>query len=165
MLKYCYRNKIGMVTQMDQQMIVEQLSSKLKLVRVEKGYTQDRMAVILGISKKTLVQIEKGRTEAGWTTMVAMCALFRDSEVIQNTLGADPIEVVETVAHEHVDRPRQRTMGGKVWWAKVEERGGFTLQQNVISQHYRIIDDQFYRYFSTFDQGEAQEKLKELSNS
>ncbi len=149
---------------MDQETIVQQLSSKLKLVRVEKGYTQDRMAVILGISKKTLVQIEKGRTEAGWTTVVAMCALFRDSEVIQNTLGADPIEVMETIAHDHVDRPKNQTMGGKVWWAKVEEKGGYTLQQNVISQHYRIIDDHYYRYYSTFDQDDALEKLNELTD-
>lgn len=149
---------------MDQQTIVEQLSSKLKLVRVEKGYTQDRMAGILGISKKTLVQIEKGRTQAGWTTMVTMCALFRDSEVIQNTLGADPIEVMETIAHEHVDRPKERTMGGKVWWANIDKLEGFTLQQNVISQHYRIIDDQYYRYFSSFDRDEAINKLQELSS-
>ncbi|MYL32705.1 transcriptional regulator [Pontibacillus yanchengensis] len=147
---------------MDQHALIKQLSSKMKLVRVEEGYTQDRMAIILGISKKTLVQIEKERIEAGWTTIVAMCALFRDSEVIQHSLGADPIEVLETIAHHHVDRPKQRTMGGKVWWTPVMEKDGYMVQQNVISQHFRIIDEQYYRYYSTFDKEEAEEKLQEL---
>ncbi|MFC0523113.1 helix-turn-helix transcriptional regulator [Pontibacillus salicampi] len=147
---------------MDKQALIQQLSTKMKLVRVEKGYTQDRMAAILGLSKKTLVQIEKGRIDAGWTTIVAMCALFRDSEVIQNSIGADPIEVLETIVHQHVDRPKEKTLGGKVWWQHIQTEKGFSIQQNVLSQHYRIIDEAYYRYFSTFDLREAEEKMKEL---
>ncbi|QSS98505.1 helix-turn-helix domain-containing protein [Pontibacillus sp. ALD_SL1] len=150
---------------MDQHSLVEQLSPKVKLVRVERGYTQERMSLILGVSKKTLVQIEKGRIQASWTTLVAMVALFRDSEVIQNTLGEDPLEVLETIAHESVYRPKQRTLGGKVWWTSVEEHNGYILQQNVLSQHYRIIDGNYYRYFSSFDLKEARQKLAELGEN
>jgi DNA-binding XRE family transcriptional regulator len=45
---------------MDKQEVINLLSSKMKLIRIEKGYTQDKMAEVLGISKKTLVQLKKG---------------------------------------------------------------------------------------------------------
>ncbi|WP_404452880.1 helix-turn-helix domain-containing protein [Virgibacillus necropolis] len=84
---------------MDQVNVIDKLSSKVKLVRVEYDYTQDQMAAVLGISKKTLVQIEKSRIKANWTTIVALCALFRSSEIIQNVIGEDVIECIETIAH------------------------------------------------------------------
>lgn len=85
---------------MDQKEIICSLSAKIKLVRVENEYTQDRMATILGISKKTLVQIEKKRSVANWTTVVALCALFRQSEIIRNTLGSNALDVLEDAAHD-----------------------------------------------------------------
>nr|WP_206529413.1 helix-turn-helix domain-containing protein [Brevibacillus sp. SYP-B805] len=138
---------------------------KMKLIRVERGYTQEEMAEVLGISKKTLVQIEKGRVLAGWTTAAALCALFRDSEVIQGLLGEEPLEIMETVAHQQIRRPRQKTLGGKVWWRPIAESGPFRLQQNVISMHYRIIDAENYRWFSSMDREEAMRYLTELSAS
>jgi DNA-binding XRE family transcriptional regulator len=150
---------------MDRQHIIEIISRKLKLVRVEAGYTQDKMAEILGVSKKTLVQIEKGRITAGWTTIICVCALFRDSEIIQLTLGEDPLEVLETVAHDGFIRRKEKTMGGKVWWRDLEKNSIYTLQQNLISKHYRIIDGDNYRYFSTFDKKEAYERYQEFSSS
>ena len=148
---------------MDKQQIIETLSRKLKLVRVERGYTQDRMAEVLGISKKTLVQIEKNRTLAGWTNVVALCALFRDSQVIQSVLGGDPLEVIETIAHNGFERPKDKTFGGKIWWEELEKRGSLRMQINLISHHYRILDDDDYRWFSSFDKEEALNHLEILS--
>ncbi|WP_442785807.1 helix-turn-helix transcriptional regulator [Lentibacillus sp. Marseille-P4043] len=91
---------IGMVSTMDQKSIIHSLSAKIKLIRVENDYTQDRMAAVLGISKKTLVQIEKKRTCANWTTIVALCALFSGSEIIQFTLGKNVLDVVKIAAHK-----------------------------------------------------------------
>ena len=79
---------------MDRDFIIQITSESLKLIRTENNYTQDKMAEILGISKKTLVQIEKERTYANWTTTIAICALFRHSETLQNRIGGDPIEVI-----------------------------------------------------------------------
>ena len=42
------------------------LDSALKAVRKEYGFTQEKMAAVLGISKKTLVEIEKGRGRVWW---------------------------------------------------------------------------------------------------
>lgn len=88
---------------MDQNRVIDKLSAKVKLIRVENDYTQDRMATVLGISKKSLVQIEKRRVNANWTTTVALCALFRNSEVIQHTMGGDVLTILDTAAHTEAD--------------------------------------------------------------
>lgn len=147
---------------MEKEDLIKVLSIKLKLIRTESGYTQDRMAEVLGISKKTLVQIEKGRAKGSWTCMVALCALFRDSEVLQSILGDAPLEVIEIVAHDSLERPKDKTLGGKVWWKDVEVTNGYRIQQNMVSQHYRIIDDENYRWFSSFDIEETNARFKEL---
>jgi DNA-binding XRE family transcriptional regulator len=135
----------------------------MKLIRIEKGYTQDKMAEVLGISKKTLVQIEKGRTYASWTQIVALCALFRDSEIIESVLGDRSLEILETIAHEEVDVLKSRTFGERVWWTEIKKIGTFRLQQNVISKHYRILDEQNYRWYSSFNKDEAMKRLEELA--
>jgi len=147
---------------MNKELLIQFISEKLKLIRTEKGYTQDKMAEILGISKKTLVQIEKGRIPANWTLSIAVCALFRDSEILQSKLGGDPIEMLETLVHEEVERPKDKTMGGKVWWYDVIKKGKFRLQQNLISKHYRILDEENYRWYSSFNKEEASEYLEHL---
>ncbi|KAA6448884.1 helix-turn-helix transcriptional regulator [Bacillus atrophaeus] len=148
---------------MDQDYMIEIVSSKMKLIRMERGYTQEKMSEVLGISKKTLVQIEKERTLAGWAHVVAVCALFKNSEVLQSVLGDEPLEVIETVAHRSIDRPKGKTMGGKVWWREMKAKGDFRLQQNLISQHYRILDSYDDLWFSTFEKRDAIERLDELA--
>ncbi|MCY8464298.1 helix-turn-helix domain-containing protein [Bacillus atrophaeus] len=148
---------------MDQDYMIELVSSKMKLIRMERGYTQEKMSEVLGISKKTLVQIEKERTLAGWAHVVAVCALFKNSEVLQSVLGDEPLEVIETVAHRSIDRPKGKTMGGKVWWREMKAKGDFRLQQNLISQHYRILDSYDDLWFSTFEKRDATERLDELA--
>src|SRR4051794_24779572 len=83
--------------------IIMQVSEKLRLIRAEAGYTQDKMADIIGVSKKTLVQIEKGRVLANWSTVVSICALFRETETVQFLFGSEPLEVLETVALDGID--------------------------------------------------------------
>ena len=46
---------------MDKEEFTQILQSKFKIVRTEAGYTQDAMSHTIGLSKKTLVQIEKER--------------------------------------------------------------------------------------------------------
>jgi DNA-binding XRE family transcriptional regulator len=147
---------------MTQDEIVDLLTGKIKLVRTELGYTQDKMADILGISKKTLVQIEKERIKASWTVIVALCALFRNSEILYNSLGGDPLDVMEVVVHKYVAVPKEKTWGGHVWWKEVHNYNGYRLQQNVISQHYRILDNNNHRIYSSFDEKEARNRLKEI---
>ncbi|MBM7660504.1 DNA-binding XRE family transcriptional regulator [Bacillus mesophilus] len=141
---------------MTKEELIELLSSKFKLIRVEVDYTQDKMAEILGISKKTLVQIEKGRIHANWTTTVALCALFRTSSILESTLGDSPIEILETIAHENILEVKEKTLGGHVWWREINSSELYKLQQNIISKHYRIINHNDYRIGSSFNKEEIE---------
>lgn len=147
---------------MNRQELIAIASEKLKLVRTENNYTQEKMAEILGISKKTLVQIEKGRIDAGWTTTVALFALFRESSILQNSIGGDPIELLELTAHDFILRPKEKTMGGYIWWKNIQEQNGYRLQQNILSQHFRILDSENFRLYSTIDEAAAKETWTKL---
>ena len=46
---------------MKREEFIKAVSGKLKLIRTEYGITQEVMSEMLGISKKTLVETEKGR--------------------------------------------------------------------------------------------------------
>ncbi|MBB6444842.1 helix-turn-helix transcriptional regulator [Bacillus benzoevorans] len=147
---------------MEKEEFIELISEKMKPVRTEQGFSQEKMAEILGISKKTLVQIEKRRTNCNWTTVVAVCALFNRSESLLSVIGDDPIDFVQLIAQDSDAAPQEKTLGGKVWWKEIENLGDFRLQQNLISNHFRILDDENYRWFSSFDQDEAIKRLNEL---
>lgn len=141
---------------------IEKTSEKLKLIRIENDYTQDKMAEILGLSKKTLVQIEKGRTTLGWASSVTLCTIFRDSEVLAMTFGGDPQDIILSLAFTDYES-KEKTMGGKVWWSNLESRGNYRIQQNIISRHFRILDAQDRRICSSFEEEYIQKRLRELS--
>lgn len=140
---------------MTREMIIELISTKIRLIRTEFNYTQEKMAFILGISKKTLVQIEKGRQHAPWTVVIAVCALFSDSEMLQQSFGGNPLEVMLLISHQTAFVRKEKTLGGKIWWKDLSRDNGFILQQNIVSNHYRVLDQEHYRYISTFSLEEA----------
>ncbi|MBO0961302.1 helix-turn-helix domain-containing protein [Neobacillus sp. MM2021_6] len=150
---------------MTREEIIMQVSEKLRLIRTEAGYTQDKMADIIGVSKKTLVQIEKGRVLANWSTVVSICALFRETETVQFLFGNEPLEVLETVALNGIDLRKTKTLGGRVWWKILTQKNGFILQQNILSKHFRILDARNYRIFSSFDEKLSKQRYKELTKS
>ncbi|MGG5253377.1 helix-turn-helix transcriptional regulator [Neobacillus sp. SM06] len=148
---------------MNREEIIMQVSDKLRLIRTEAGYTQDKMAEIIGVSKKTLVQIEKGRVFANWATVVSICALFRETETVQFLFGNEPLEVLETVAREGIDVRKKKALGGKIFWKEISRKNGYFLQQNILSKHFRIVDDKNYRIFSSFDERNSKLRFKELT--
>ncbi|MFC4618081.1 helix-turn-helix domain-containing protein [Camelliibacillus cellulosilyticus] len=147
---------------MNQEQFIQLISGKMKLIRIEKDLTQDEAANQLGISKKTLIQIEKGRNPAGWTVVVTFCTLYRDSELLANLLGDDPLELIDLIIKNgHVIRDQQPSYS-KIWWQDVKNHAAFVLQQNMISGHYRILDGDGQRIYSTFDLKEAEDYLESL---
>lgn len=142
---------------------ITKVSEKLKLIRIERDYTQDKMAEILGISKKTLVQIEKGRSTLGWSGAVTLCTIFRDSDVLEMTFGGDPQDIILSLAFKNYESS-EKTMGGRIWWTTIEEENPYRIQQNIISRHFRILDDQDRRISSSFDEGFIRKRLKELTS-
>ncbi|WP_342430149.1 helix-turn-helix domain-containing protein [Neobacillus sp. FSL H8-0543] len=148
---------------MKREEIIRLVSDKLRLIRTEAGYTQDKMAEIIGVSKKTLVQIEKGRVLAGWSTVVSIVALFRETETVQFLFGNEPLEVLETVAREGIDYRRMKTLGGRIWWKDLTRKNNFILQQNILSKHFRILDNKNHRIYSSFDEKMTKIRFKELT--
>lgn len=135
---------------MDREAFIECCDARVKLVRTEYGLTQEKMALALGISKKTLVEIEKARKSLGWTTSVALVSIFGDSEILSNALGGKATDVIFALAFEGERPPYVATLGDKVWWLNIQENDGFVLQQNTISQHYRLLTKDRRRVASSF---------------
>ncbi len=152
---------------MTKEEIILRVSEKIRLIRAEVGYNQDKMAEIIGLSKKTLVQIEKGRAKANWATVVTVCALFRETETVQSLFGSEPLEVLETIARNGIGYQKGKTFGGKIWWREIvkDKHKQFILQQNILSLHYRILDQNFYRVFSSFDEQAARDCFAELTRN
>ncbi len=126
-----------------------------KLVRTEFDLTQEKMALLMGLSKKTLVEIEKGRSSLGWMGAVTLCTLFSDSQILQNQFGGELSDMLKALAFEGLPHMPRPTMGGRVWWQNVRQENGFCIQQNIVSKHYRILNEQNGRLFSSFDRAEV----------
>lgn len=137
-------------------------SEKLKLIRIVNDYTQEKMAEILGISKKTLVQIEKGRSTLGWAGAVTLCTIFRNNGVLEMTFGGDCQDIILSLAFADLES-NPKTLGEKVWWANIKQTDNYRIQQNMISKHYRILDGQDRKLCSSFDYEYIQKRLQELS--
>ena len=150
---------------MTRESFIAELDRQVKLVRTEYGFTQDVMAKVLGMSKKTLVEIEKGRASLGWTGAVALCTIFSDSQVLSGLLGGEAGDMVRALAFQDLHPRYPRTMGGRVWWRFVETVGPYTIQQNLISQHYRALDQEDGRVWSSFDLDDVRTHLQELEGS
>ena len=145
---------------MNKQKFLEQITELEKLIRIEHELHQDQMAAILGISKKTLVESEKGRRTLGWTEAVALVSIFSDSAVLQNAFGGELSDLIWALAFEDVEVYHFPTMGGHVWWNDIEVKDGLRIQQNIISGHYRLLDAQDARLLSSFSLEEIHEYLK-----
>ena len=142
------------------------MNQKIKLIRTEFDLTQEKMAEAIGISKKTLVEIEKGRNSLSWSAAVAAAVIFADSGILADAFGGETSDLIKVIALNGLDAkfPSQQTMGGRVWWQDIKESKGYRIQQNIISRHYRILDAEDKRYFSSFDKKEIEKKLNELTS-
>ncbi|MFU8786457.1 MAG: helix-turn-helix transcriptional regulator [Candidatus Izemoplasmataceae bacterium] len=138
------------------------VSSKIRLVRNEYNFSQEKMAELIGVSKKTLIQIEKDRLKASWTVVLAICGLFRESEILKMTLGEDPVELIEMISFEHLSIPKSMTGGGKMFWKTVIKDGKFHMQKNLISNHYRIIDGNGKRWVSSYNKAYVEKEFELL---
>lgn len=147
---------------MKREEFIDICNKKIKLIRTEYSFSQEKMAKIIGVSKKTLVEIEKGRSSLGWMGAVAVCTIFSDSEIIDSTFGGNPKEIIQALSFENVAEGYPKTMGGKVWWTDVLSENGYKIQQNYISHHYRLIDSEDKRLISSFDYNEILNEYKIL---
>lgn len=141
---------------------IEAISQKIKLIRTEQGYSQEQMAALLSISNKTLVEIEKGRSRLSFCVAVTVAVIFEDSEIIGMILGGDVKDSIKSLALEHYENLPQ-TIGGKVWWRDMENSKEYKIQQNMVSQHYRILTNDERRVCSSFDLKYIEQRFLELT--
>ena len=140
---------------------IREMDRTIKLVRTEYGFTQEARAKTLGLSKKTLVEIEKGRSSLGWMGAVAFGSIFSGSQVLSGLLGGEADDLILALAFEDLQPVYPKTLGGKVWWRTVETSGCFRIQQNIISQHYRALDEEDGRMCASFELEAVRKKVKE----
>ena len=117
--------------------MIDLCNRNLRLIRAEYNYSQERMAAALGLSKKTLLEIEKGRASLGWTGTAALCAVFRASRILNNTFGGDPAELAAAMALDGY-LPVKYSISGP-FWTQISDDEGWRIVQNVISLHYRLF--------------------------
>ena len=147
---------------MTRKTFIEEMDIHLKLVRTEYGYTQEMMAQVLGLSKKTLVEIEKGRSSLGWMGAVAFAMLFSESRILSSLLGGEASDMVKAIAFEGKKPFFFPTLGGKIWWRTIEEEERWIIQQNLISQHYRALDRHNRRISFSLNLEELRKRVREL---
>lgn len=112
---------------------------KEKLVRSELGFSQQKMSELLGISKKTLVEIEKWRSSLGWEGAVTLCVLFQNTREITLTFGPDISILLRALScGEAFGRPFQSP---HAVWTKILEKEGRIIEQNTASQLYRLTEN------------------------
>ena len=146
------------------------ISKELKLIRTEYNLTQENMAEIIGVSKKTLVEIEKNRKTLSWSSSISTAVIFEDSEIIKMNFGEDLREIIKTIALNTFTlktdtNPLSKTLGGKIWWNDIEISENYKMQQNLISKHYRIIDSNNTRILSSFSISYVQQEFNKLKRS
>lgn len=150
---------------MDRSEFISIMNQKIKLIRTEFDLTQEKMAEAIGISKKTLVEIEKDRNSLSWSAAVAAAVIFSDSTILSDAFGGETSDLVKVIALNGLDaKLPDKTMGGRIWWQDLKESKDYRIQQNIISRHYRILDAEDRRFFSTFDKKEIEDKFKELTS-
>lgn len=134
---------------MNKKIFCELIQANMKEIRTEYSLTQEVMATTIGISKKTLVQLEKKRIDLKWTEAVAVVSIFNDSSLLIEKLGGDSSEIIQAIALQKAPTRQFITLGGEVWWEEIDVKNGFVMQQHKLSKHYRILDqDNFRIYFS-----------------
>ncbi len=136
---------------MNRNELTYEISRKIRLIRTEYGLSQERMAEILGISKKSLVETEKGRRTLTWPECAAAAVIFSGSEVLGNAFGGEISDMIRAAAFAGQQIEYPATMGGRVWWNDIEEVKGYRLQQNILSRHFRLLDPHDGRMMSSFD--------------
>ena len=71
--------------------------------------------------------------------------------------------MILALAFEDAEPDYPKTMGGKVWWRTVEEYRGYKIQQNIISSHYRALNQEDERVYSSFELEKVKDHLDRLN--
>ena len=131
------------------------IQQNIEELRKDVGMTLEEMAQLIGISKKTLIQLEKKRVQLKWPEAVTVAIIYHDHQLIKAQFGDEILEIIQSVSLLKPAKRQLKTLGGESWWKKVESIHGFTLQQHKISKHFRILDQDKYRVYFSYSKSES----------
>lgn len=104
---------------------------RIKQLREQKGWTQNKMASILGISKSTYVKYERGEREPRYGTLVALSELFQVS--IDYLLGKSE---TDNIFKEEIDKAYRYISSDEF----LQEHNGYANSINkLISNYLRLL--------------------------
>lgn len=144
-------NKLGFCSMV--QNILEDLRKAVNM-------TLDEMALTIGLSKKTLIQIEKGRNPLKWAEAVTFVSIFNEHDIVKSVFGDEANEIIQSIAIQKSPKRQLKTMGGESWWKSIASKEGFRLQQHKISRHFRILDKENYRVYFSYSKSESLEEFE-----
>jgi DNA-binding XRE family transcriptional regulator len=127
----------------------------LEELRKKEHMTLEEMAYVIGLSKKTLIQIEKNRSKLKWPEAVTFISVFSDTDLVKSLFGDEVLDIVQSIAIQKPARRQLKTLGGESWWNTIESKEGWRLQQHKISRHFRILDQENYRIYFTYSKSDA----------
>ncbi len=127
----------------------------LEGLRKDQEMTLEQMALTIGLSKKTLIQIEKNRSKLKWPEAVTFVSIFNEHDLVKSLFGDESVEIIQTIAIQKPPRRQFITLGGESWWRTLSVRNGFRIQQHKISKHLRILDNENYRVYFTYSKTDA----------
>lgn len=131
-------------------------------VRAEFDLTQDKMALAIGVSKKTLVEMEKRRIPMGWSQAVALACVFSSSQILQGAFGGNPVDLVSDLALTGLEARKPERSFAKFWWTQVESNEFFTIEQNIITSHYRLLYGT-EKVISSFEYNTVKDQMDDLT--
>jgi len=87
--------------------LIDKISKEFINIRKEAKLTQDDIANILGISKNTIVSVEKNGKPLSWAVVMATVLLFSQTTPIMDILnGVSPLEVITHCAFLDADNSK-----------------------------------------------------------
>ncbi|MBQ7090590.1 MAG: transcriptional regulator, partial [Clostridia bacterium] len=98
--------------------------------------SQEKMSALLGLSKKTLVEIEKWRSSLGWQGAVTLCTLFQNTHEITITFGSDIPSLLRALSEDAAYLPPVETPHAR--WVEILTLSEHVIEQNSASQLYRL---------------------------
>ena len=70
----------------ERQKLAKILAKNLKMYRNACGWSQERLADIIGVTRQTVLAIENGKRDMTWTMFMAFLLLFLNNERTRNEL-------------------------------------------------------------------------------
>lgn len=88
---------------------------------------------------------------AGQAQKWRFCTIFERSEVLEAAFGGGAQDMIVALAFQDSEPNYPKTMGGRSGGKHWRKQLRYKVQQNVVSQHYRILDQDDRRLFSSFE--------------